>query len=61
MRIVYADDAARSQARASTLRGTIEGLDSRKALLAVLGGSGLDFEIQDEQVIIRASHTASKE
>jgi ferric-dicitrate binding protein FerR (iron transport regulator) len=61
MRIVYVDEAARTQAQSSTLRGTIEGLDTRKALLAVLAGSGLDFTISDDQVVIRASQTIPQE
>jgi ferric-dicitrate binding protein FerR (iron transport regulator) len=55
LRIDYADEQVRSQARAVTLRGTIEGLETRKALFAVLAGSGLDFEIRGDHIDIHES------
>jgi ferric-dicitrate binding protein FerR (iron transport regulator) len=54
LRVVYADDKARSLARTVILRGSIEGLDTRKAMIAVLAGSGLVFEIRGDRVEIRA-------
>lgn len=55
LQIIYADGSARSQARSVILRGSIEGLETRKALLAVLAGSGLEFDMHGDRVEIRAS------
>jgi ferric-dicitrate binding protein FerR (iron transport regulator) len=53
LRVAYRDEQARSQARAITLRGSIEGLDTRDALRAVLAGSGLAFALSSGSVEIR--------
>jgi hypothetical protein len=55
LQMIYADERARSQARSVTLRGDIEGLEIRKALLAVLAGSGLAFDIHGDRVEIHGS------
>ena len=54
LQVIYLSDGARSQAHALILRGTIDGLDTRQALLAVLAGSGLAFELRADRVEIRA-------
>jgi hypothetical protein len=57
--VVYRDERAQSQARALILRGSIEGLDTRDALRAVLAGSGLEFELGADRVVIRTRHSES--
>jgi ferric-dicitrate binding protein FerR (iron transport regulator) len=54
LRVVYADERVRSQARRLTLRGSIEGLDTRAALRAVLAGSELGFELHADRIDIFA-------
>jgi ferric-dicitrate binding protein FerR (iron transport regulator) len=53
LEIRYADDAVQARARAVTLHGSIEGLGMREALIAVLTGSGLSFELAADRVEIR--------
>jgi ferric-dicitrate binding protein FerR (iron transport regulator) len=53
LRIVYASEDARAQARTVILRGSVEGLDTHKALIAVLAGSGLAFDVRADRVEIR--------
>jgi hypothetical protein len=55
LRVVYRGEQARAQAHAVILRGSIEGLDTRQALLAVLAGSGLAFDLQSDHVAIRVN------
>jgi ferric-dicitrate binding protein FerR (iron transport regulator) len=55
LRVVYASETARAQARATILRGTIDGLDTQAALLAVLSGSDLRFELHADRVEVRSS------
>jgi len=57
LRVVYANERASSQARRVILRGSIEGLDTRAALRAVLIGSDLEFELYPERIEIRASRS----
>jgi ferric-dicitrate binding protein FerR (iron transport regulator) len=57
--VVYRDEQAQLQARALILRGSIEGLDTRDALRAVLAGSGLEFELASDRVEIRARRSES--
>jgi hypothetical protein len=57
LRVVYRDERARAQARALILRGSIEGLDSRDALRAVLAGSGLAFHLTTDGVEIRTARS----
>jgi ferric-dicitrate binding protein FerR (iron transport regulator) len=52
LHVVYRDERARSQAQAVTLRGSIEGLDTQDALLAVLAGSGLVFSLDADRIEI---------
>jgi ferric-dicitrate binding protein FerR (iron transport regulator) len=52
LRVVYRDEQARSQAQAVILRGSIEGLDTRDALLAVLAGSDLVFSLDADRIEI---------
>jgi ferric-dicitrate binding protein FerR (iron transport regulator) len=54
LRVVYADERVRSQARRLTLRGSIEGLDTQAALRAVLAGSELNFELHADRIDIFA-------
>jgi hypothetical protein len=55
LRVVYASERARAQARETILRGTIDGLDTQAALLAVLSGSDLDFALHADRVEVRSS------
>jgi ferric-dicitrate binding protein FerR (iron transport regulator) len=57
LRVVYADVRVASQARRVTLRGSIEGLDTRAALRAVLVGSDLQFELHPDRIDIRAGRS----
>jgi ferric-dicitrate binding protein FerR (iron transport regulator) len=54
LHIVYASEDARAQARTVILRGSVEGLDTHKALIAVLAGSGLVFDVRADRVEIRS-------
>jgi ferric-dicitrate binding protein FerR (iron transport regulator) len=54
LRVVYANESARSQAQRVTLRGSIEGLDTQAALRAVLAGSELRFELHADRIDIFA-------
>jgi ferric-dicitrate binding protein FerR (iron transport regulator) len=54
LRIVYANDAVLERAKAVRVHGNIEGLATREALVAVLTGSGFQFDLEREQVHIRA-------
>ncbi|HEY4645787.1 MAG TPA: FecR family protein [Steroidobacteraceae bacterium] len=55
LEIRYADDAVQAQARTAVLHGSIEGLAMREALIAVLTGSGLSFELAADRVEIHRS------
>jgi transmembrane sensor len=51
----YTTGHAQAQARATTLRGSIDGLDAQSALRAVLAGSGLAFELYPDRIEVRSS------
>jgi ferric-dicitrate binding protein FerR (iron transport regulator) len=53
LKIVYASGEVRDRAQTILVHGNIEGLPSRDALVAVLTGSGFDFDLDPEQVRIR--------
>jgi len=55
----YADNAVQSQARSVILHGSIDGLAMREALIAVLTGSGLSFELGADRVDIRRTSSSN--
>lgn len=55
LKIVYASGEVRDRAQTILVHGNIEGLPSRDALVAVLTGSGFDFDMDPEQVRIRGA------
>lgn len=55
LQIVYANDAVLERAKAVRVHGNIEGLATREALVAVLTGSGFQFDLEPEQVRIRTA------
>jgi len=59
LEIRYADDAVQSQARSVILHGSIDGLAMREALIAVLTGSGLSFELGADRVDIRRTSSSN--
>lgn len=52
LEIRYADDTVQAQAQTVILHGSIEGFPVREALIAVLTGSGLSFEVAADRVEI---------
>ena len=58
LKMIYATEEARSQARKVTLSGNIDGLDTRQILSAVLTGSGLAFNVRGDRVEIRLAEQA---
>jgi ferric-dicitrate binding protein FerR (iron transport regulator) len=59
LEIRYTDDAVQALARTVILHGSIEGLALREALIAVLTGSGLSYDLSDDRVEIRRSASGS--
>lgn len=59
LEIRYADGTVQSLARTVILHGSIEGLAMREALVAVLTGSGLSFELAADRVEIRRSPSST--
>jgi ferric-dicitrate binding protein FerR (iron transport regulator) len=55
LKIVYASGEVRNRAQTVLVHGSIEGLPSRDALVAVLTGSGFDFDMEPDQVRIRGA------
>lgn len=53
LEVVYADDSARTAARAAVLHGSIEGYTTREAIQTLLAGSELDFYFRDGRVYVK--------
>jgi hypothetical protein len=52
--ILYANDDVLARAQEVRVHGSVDGLATREALVAVLTGSGFQFDVETGQVRIRA-------
>jgi ferric-dicitrate binding protein FerR (iron transport regulator) len=53
LKIIYASPAVRDRTREVVLHGSIEGLDLRQALTAVLSGSGVEYIVRADRIEVR--------
>ena len=57
--LAYADGATEARVAATSLHGTIDGLNAEEAMPMVLEGSGLGFTIEDDRFVLRTADDAS--
>lgn len=57
LRVIYASPVVRDRTRTVVLHGSIDGLDLRQALTAVLSGSGVSFQLRSDRIEVRESES----
>jgi ferric-dicitrate binding protein FerR (iron transport regulator) len=57
MRVSYESPAVRDRTRAVVLHGSIEGIELRQALTAVLSGSGVAYQLHGDRIEVRESES----
>jgi len=53
LRVIYASPAVRDRTREVVLHGSIDGLELRQALIAVLSGSGVEHTVRADRIEVR--------